>query len=217
MTASLGNGMIVEKKVFELERFTTANGADLKSVRIGWESYGEGSDTLWMASDALGTRASRYGEVYAQWERDPQAFWAEAATEIEVFSWWTGGGEAAGPRDKRRVDLSAAITKAAARNLANEQLAELREALEVHEQLAEHVRRLVGAARRRAATAADHGDQPGRVRLRGRLRRRLVPLRRRGLLRLRRAPRETERQAEEGEEESGEEASDEQEAEASVE
>ena len=33
--------MIVEKKVFELERFTTANGADLKSVRIGWESYGE--------------------------------------------------------------------------------------------------------------------------------------------------------------------------------
>ena len=47
MTASIETGMIVEKKVFELERFTTANGADLKSVRIGWESYGEGSDTLW--------------------------------------------------------------------------------------------------------------------------------------------------------------------------
>lgn len=41
MTASIETGMIVEKKVFELERFTTANGADLKSVRIGWESYGE--------------------------------------------------------------------------------------------------------------------------------------------------------------------------------
>src|SRR3954452_20699376 len=41
MTASLGNGMIVEKKVFELQHFTTSRGATLKSVRIGWESYGE--------------------------------------------------------------------------------------------------------------------------------------------------------------------------------
>ena len=41
MTASIETEMIVEKRVFELERFTTANGADLKSVRIGWESYGE--------------------------------------------------------------------------------------------------------------------------------------------------------------------------------
>src|SRR3712207_8986033 len=33
-------GMIVEKKVFELPSFTTRNGAVLKDVRVGWESYG---------------------------------------------------------------------------------------------------------------------------------------------------------------------------------
>ncbi len=59
MTASIETGMIVEKKVFELERFTTANGADLKSVRIGWESYGEGADTLWFDDVAVG--AARIG------------------------------------------------------------------------------------------------------------------------------------------------------------
>src|SRR5436305_13148279 len=35
---------------------------------------------------ALGRRggmASRYPEVYAAWQRDPQAFWAEAAQEID--------------------------------------------------------------------------------------------------------------------------------------
>jgi homoserine O-acetyltransferase len=32
--------MIVEKKVFELPTFKTRNGATLKNVRIGWESYG---------------------------------------------------------------------------------------------------------------------------------------------------------------------------------
>src|SRR5687767_15551158 len=32
--------MIVEKQVFELARFTTENGAALKQVRVGWESYG---------------------------------------------------------------------------------------------------------------------------------------------------------------------------------
>ncbi|OYZ86093.1 MAG: hypothetical protein B7Y01_05380, partial [Xanthobacter sp. 17-67-6] len=26
--------------------------------------------------------SSRYGEVYARWQRDPQAFWAEAARDI---------------------------------------------------------------------------------------------------------------------------------------
>jgi hypothetical protein len=35
MTASIETGMIVEKKVFELERFTTANGADLTSGSAG--------------------------------------------------------------------------------------------------------------------------------------------------------------------------------------
>ena len=32
--------MIVEKKVFELPRYTTRGGALLKQLRIGWESYG---------------------------------------------------------------------------------------------------------------------------------------------------------------------------------
>jgi homoserine O-acetyltransferase len=41
MTASAEQGMIVEKKVFELEHFTTVSGRPLKAVRIGWESYGQ--------------------------------------------------------------------------------------------------------------------------------------------------------------------------------
>src|SRR5215213_6731509 len=32
--------MLVEKKVFELQRYTTRGGALLRNVRIGWESYG---------------------------------------------------------------------------------------------------------------------------------------------------------------------------------
>src|SRR3954466_3249979 len=32
--------MLVEKKVFELPRYTTRGGALLRNVRIGWESYG---------------------------------------------------------------------------------------------------------------------------------------------------------------------------------
>ena len=35
MTASIETGMIVEKKVFELQHFTTSLGATLKSVRVG--------------------------------------------------------------------------------------------------------------------------------------------------------------------------------------
>ena len=31
---------------------------------------------------------SRYHEVYAAWQRDPQAFWAEAAREITWFKPW---------------------------------------------------------------------------------------------------------------------------------
>ena len=32
--------LIVEKKIFELPQYTTAGGAPLKNVKIGWESYG---------------------------------------------------------------------------------------------------------------------------------------------------------------------------------
>jgi len=32
---------LVEKRVFELERFTTQGGETLESVRVGWEAYGE--------------------------------------------------------------------------------------------------------------------------------------------------------------------------------
>jgi len=33
--------LIVEKKVFELETYTTVSGATIKDLRIGWEAYGE--------------------------------------------------------------------------------------------------------------------------------------------------------------------------------
>ena len=32
--------------------------------------------------------ASRYHEVYDSWKRDPQAFWAAAADEIDWFKRW---------------------------------------------------------------------------------------------------------------------------------
>ena len=33
----------------------------------------------------MDARTSRYHEVYAHWQRDPQGFWAEAAEEIDWF------------------------------------------------------------------------------------------------------------------------------------
>jgi len=33
----------------------------------------------------MGARTSRYHEVYARWQRDPEGFWAEAAQEIDWF------------------------------------------------------------------------------------------------------------------------------------
>ena len=39
--AALAQGeLIVEKKTFELPQYTTAGGATIKGLRIGWESYG---------------------------------------------------------------------------------------------------------------------------------------------------------------------------------
>ena len=32
--------------------------------------------------------SSRYHEVYAFWQRDPEAFWAEAAREIDWYKPW---------------------------------------------------------------------------------------------------------------------------------
>ena len=32
--------------------------------------------------------SSRYHEVYAAWQRDPEAFWAEAAREIDWYAPW---------------------------------------------------------------------------------------------------------------------------------
>src|SRR6516162_8463587 len=57
-------------------------------------------------SNAMDARTSRYHEVYARWQRDPQGFWGEAARDIDwieppkrVFDpnagvygrWFTGG------------------------------------------------------------------------------------------------------------------------------
>src|SRR5215207_8390759 len=36
-----GQDLIVEKKTFELPQYTTAGGATIKGVKVGWESYGE--------------------------------------------------------------------------------------------------------------------------------------------------------------------------------
>ena len=33
----------------------------------------------------MDARSSRYHEVYARWQRDPQGFWAEAAADLEWF------------------------------------------------------------------------------------------------------------------------------------
>ena len=33
----------------------------------------------------MDARSSRYHEVYARWQRDPEGFWAEAAAEIDWF------------------------------------------------------------------------------------------------------------------------------------
>ncbi len=33
----------------------------------------------------MDARSSRYQEVYAQWQRDPQGFWAEAAKDIDWY------------------------------------------------------------------------------------------------------------------------------------
>ena len=32
--------------------------------------------------------SSRYREVYAAWRKDPEAFWAEAAREIDWYKTW---------------------------------------------------------------------------------------------------------------------------------
>ena len=59
-----------------------------------------------MEESAMDARPSRYHEVYARWQRDPQGFWGEAAADIDWFEkpkaafdpnagiygrWFTGG------------------------------------------------------------------------------------------------------------------------------
>ena len=40
-SAQAQSDLIVEKKTFELPTYTTAGGATIKGVKVGWESYGE--------------------------------------------------------------------------------------------------------------------------------------------------------------------------------
>jgi homoserine O-acetyltransferase len=40
-SAQAQSDLIVEKKTFELPQYTTAGGATIKGVKVGWESYGE--------------------------------------------------------------------------------------------------------------------------------------------------------------------------------
>src|ERR1700737_5058009 len=69
--------MIVEKKVFELPRYITRQGALLKQVRVGWESYGtrdrEGSNAILVTHYFSGTShaAGRYAahdELPGYWD-----------------------------------------------------------------------------------------------------------------------------------------------------
>ena len=36
----------------------------------------------------MDARTSRYHEVYASWKSDPEAYWAEAAEEIDWYRRW---------------------------------------------------------------------------------------------------------------------------------
>ena len=65
-----------------------------------------GGSTIIDGSSAMDARASRYHEVYARWQRDPQGFWGEAAQAIDwieppkqvfdpdagVYGRWFAGG-----------------------------------------------------------------------------------------------------------------------------
>ena len=65
-----------------------------------------GGSTIIDGSSAMDVRASRYHEVYARWQRDPQGFWGEAAQAIDwieppkqvfdpdagVYGRWFAGG-----------------------------------------------------------------------------------------------------------------------------
>src|SRR5262245_19270866 len=42
-------------------------------------------DTIATGGKPMDARSSRYHEVYAQWRRDPETFWAEAAADIDWF------------------------------------------------------------------------------------------------------------------------------------
>src|SRR5271165_516839 len=75
-------------------------------VRHSLQRRGRASQWGWERTNAMDARSSRYPEVYARWQRDPQGFWGEAAADIDwiekpktVFDpsagiygrWFTGG------------------------------------------------------------------------------------------------------------------------------
>ena len=71
---------------------------------------------------------SRYHEVYAAWKKDPEAFWAEAAQDIDWYNLWD-----------KVFDPSLANTAAGSR---------ARNATPAYNCLDRHVRRGRGAQRR---------------------------------------------------------------------
>ena len=69
--------MLVEKKVFELPRYATRNGAVIEKLRVGWESYGtlnrDRSNAILATHDFSGTShaAGRYSpgdELPGYWD-----------------------------------------------------------------------------------------------------------------------------------------------------
>src|SRR5262245_702982 len=44
-----------------------------------------GDDIISAGGTPMDARTSRYHDVYAQWQRNPEAFWAEAAADIDWY------------------------------------------------------------------------------------------------------------------------------------
>ena len=54
-SAQAQSDLIVAKKTFELPTYTTAGGATIKGVKVGWESYGDRSNAILVTHFFSGT------------------------------------------------------------------------------------------------------------------------------------------------------------------
>ena len=66
----------------------------------------------------MDARTSRYHEVYARWQRDPEGFWAEAAREIDWYEPPKTGVRSARPASTAAGSRTASATPAGTRSTA---------------------------------------------------------------------------------------------------